>query len=405
MDTFLARQPIFDHRRRVFAYELLFRSGAQNYFLPQNPTAPSAEVISTGMLGVPELTDGKVAFMNFTRETLLADFASILSPEEVVIELLEPVPPDAEVLAACEKLKKMGFRLALDDFVESEARAAFLQYADFVKVDVLRTTPEERVRLAHLLAPAGIAMLAEKVETWQMYGDAATGGYKYFQGDFFSRPIAISSKAIPGFRLNYLRLVEELSHPTNVDRLEKIVKQEASIAYRLLRRVNSLAFGFRTEVRSLRHALVLLGEHEIRTSAMVWVLAEIGQESPSEVVVASTLRARVCELLADECREALNGSEAFLVGLFSMLDAIMERPMEQVIANLPVSAGVREALLGGQNRLKALLDCVMAYERGGWEQATDLAARVGIEQDALSASYYQGITWVNHVFRQPDGAA
>jgi c-di-GMP-related signal transduction protein len=405
MDTFLARQPIFDHRRRVFAYELLFRSGPQNYFLPQDSTPPSAEVISTGMLGVPELTDGKIAFMNFTRETLLADFASILSPEEVIIELLEPVPPDAEVLAACEKLKKMGFRLALDDFAESEARAAFLQYADFVKVDVQRTTPEERARLAHLLAPAGIAMLAEKVDSWQVYGDAATGGYKYFQGGFFSRPITISSKAIPGFRLNYLRLVEELSHPTNVDRLEKIVKQEASIAYRLLRRVNSLAFGFRTEVRSLRHALVLLGEHEIRTSAMVWVLAEIGQESPSEVVVASTLRARVCELLADECRDTLNPSEAFLVGLFSMLDAIMERPMEQVIANLPVSAGVREALLGGQNRLKALLDCVMAYERGGWAQATDLAALAGIEQDALSASYYQGITWVNHVFRLPDGAA
>jgi c-di-GMP-related signal transduction protein len=405
MDTFLARQPIFDHRRRVFAYELLFRSGPQNYFFAPNTAMPSAEVISTGMLGVPELTDGKLAFMNFSRETLLADFASILSPEEVVIELLESVPPDAEVLAACERLKKLGFRIALDDFVESEATAAFLQYADFVKVDVLSTSVEERARLARVLAPAGIAMLAEKVETWEAFGDAANGGYKYFQGYFFSRPVMISSKAIPGFRLNYLRLVEELSHPTNVDRLEKIVKQEASIAYRLLRRVNSLAFGFRTEVRSLRHALVLLGEHEIRTSAMVWVLAEIGQESPTEVVVASTLRARVCELLAEEGRDTVNGSEAFLVGLFSMLDAIMERPMEQVIANLPVSAAVREALTGGQNRLKSLLDCVMAYERGGWDLAADMAAQAGIEQDALAASYYQGITWVNHVFRLPDGSA
>jgi EAL and modified HD-GYP domain-containing signal transduction protein len=403
MDTFLARQPIFDHRRRVFAYELLFRSGPENYFCAPNRVMPSAHVISSGMLGVPELTDGKLAFMNFTRESLLADFASILSPEEVVVELLESVPGDDEVLDACKRLKKAGFRIALDDFVETEATAPLLRFADFIKVDVLETTEPERARLSRELAPAGIAMLAEKVETWEMFGDAANGGYRYFQGYFFSRPVMISSKAIPGFRLNYLRLVEELSHPTNVDRLERIVKQEASIAYRLLRRVNSLAFGFRSEVRSLRHALVLLGEHEIRTSAMVWLLAEIGQEAPAEVVVASTLRARACELMAAECEGRINPSEAFLAGLFSMLDAIMERPMEQVIANLPLSENLRGALLGRPNGLKAVLDSVMAYERGGWGQAVELARAAGIEEDALASSYYQALSWVAHVFRQPDG--
>jgi EAL and modified HD-GYP domain-containing signal transduction protein len=401
MDTFLARQPIFDHRRRVFAYELLFRSGPENYFCGPGTVMPSAHVVSTGMLGLPELTDGRAAFMNFTRESLLADFAQVLSPEEVVIELLESVPGDAEVLAACERLKKAGFRIALDDFVENDSTAPLLRYADFIKVDVLATTPEERARLARDLAPAGIAMLAEKVETWEMFGKVANSGYRYFQGYFFSRPVMVSSKAIPGFRLNYLRLVEELSHPTSVDRLERIIKQEASIAYRLLRRVNSLAFGFRSEVRSLRHALVLLGEHEIRTSAMVWLLAEIGQESPSEVVVASTLRARACELLAVECSTNVEPSELFLVGLFSMLDAIMERTMEQVVANLPVSDNLRDALLGKQNNLKAVMDCVMAYERGGWKQAVDLAQAAGIEEDALAAAYHQALIWVTHVFRQP----
>lgn len=401
MDTFLARQPIFDHRRRVFAYELLFRSGPENYFRAPNTVMPSAHVISSGMLGVPELTDGRAAFVNFSRESLLGDFALVLSPEEVIIELLESVTGDPEVLAALERLKKAGYRIALDDFVESDQTAPLLRYADFIKVDVLATDPEERARLARDLAPTGIAMLAEKVETWEMFGKVANSGYRYFQGYFFSRPIMVSSKAIPGFRLNYLRLVEELSHPTSVERLEKIIKQEASIAYRLLRRVNSLAFGFRTEVRSLRHALVLLGEHEIRTSAMVWLLAEIGQESPSEVVVASTLRARTCELLAMECSAIVEPSELFLVGLFSMLDAIMERPMEQVVANLPVSDRARDALLGTKNGLRAVLDCVMAFERGGWRQAVDLARTAGIEEAALAAAYHQALIWVNHVFRQP----
>jgi EAL and modified HD-GYP domain-containing signal transduction protein len=403
MDTFLARQPIFDHRRRVFAYELLFRSGPENYFRAPNMVMPSANVVSSGMLGVPELTDGKAAFVNFGRDSLLADFAMMLSPEEVVIELLESVQADSEVMAACERLKKAGFRIALDDFVEKEETAGLLRYADFIKVDVLATSVEERQRLARDLAPAGIGMLAEKVETWEMFGQVANSGYRYFQGNFFSQPVMVSSKAIPGFRLNYLRLVEELSHPTSVDRLERIIKQEASIAYRLLRRINSLAFGFRAEVRSLRHALVLLGEHEIRTSAMVWLLAEIGQECPSEVVVASTLRARACELLAVEGSAAVEPSELFLVGLFSMLDAIMERPMDQVVANLPVSDGVREALVGTPNGLKAVLDCVLAYERGGWTQAVDLARTAGIDEDALSSSYHQALIWVNHVFRQPEG--
>jgi EAL and modified HD-GYP domain-containing signal transduction protein len=402
MDTFLARQPIFDRRRRVFAYELLFRSGPENYFCASNRVMPSASIVSSGMLGVQELTNGKPAFMNFTRETLLADFASVLSPEEVVIELLESVQGDPEVLEACARLKRAGFRIALDDFVETEATAPLLQYADFIKVDVLETGEDERVRLARELAPAGIGMLAEKVETWEMFGHAASGGYRYFQGYFFSRPVMVSSKAIPGFRLNYLRLVEELSHPTSIERLERVIKQEASIAYRLLRRVNSLAFGFRAEVRSLRHALVLLGEHEIRTSAMVWMFAEIGQEAPSEVVVASTLRARACELIADEGRERLDPSEAFLVGLFSMLDAIMERPMEQVVRNLSISDGVRDALLGRPGRLKHVLDCVLAYERGGWSEAVELAAAAGVEQEAVASSYYQALTWVGHVFRLPE---
>jgi c-di-GMP-related signal transduction protein len=402
MDTFVARQPIFDHRRRVFAYELLFRSGPESYFRAPSRT-PSTDVMSGRALGVPELTDGKPAFVAFTSNSLLADLASVLSPEECVIQLLATAPADPDLPAACAGLKKAGFRIALDDFVETDATAPLLRFADFVKVDVRHSTAPERTRLSRELAPAGISMLAERVETWDTFGGAAEGGYRYFQGGFFSRPAAITSKAIPGSRLNYLRRVEELSYPTDLARLERIVKQEASVAYRLLRRVNSLASGVRTEVPSLRHAIALLGEHEIRTSAMVWLLAEIGQESPSELVVASTLRARVCESLAVESQARIDPSEAFLVGLFSMLDAIMERSMEQAIGGLPVSEDVREALVGQPNGLKALLDCVVAHESGAWSQANDLARTAGVEQDALAASYYRALPWVAQVFRSPDG--
>jgi len=401
MDSCVARRPIFDRTRHLFAYQLLFRSGPEAFFDPQQPAVTAAHAPGGPLPGVPLLSDGKTAFMHFSRATLLGGLAMLLAPEEVVVELASSVTADDEVLEACRQLKRAGYRIALDGFVESDHSMPLLRYADFVKVDAAATSPEDRDRLVREIGPAEITLLAENVDTWELLGQVANSGYRYFQGYFFTKPVTVSARAIPGFRLNYLRLIEELSHPTNVDRLERVVKQEASIAYRLLRRVNSLAFGFRTEVRSLRHALVLLGEHELRASAMVWVLAEIGQESPDGLVVACTLRARTCELIAEASGGRMSPSELFLVGLFSMIDAIMERPIEQVIANLPVSREVRDALTGTPGVAKAVLDCVMAYERGGWSLASDLAHTAGVDEAVLASSYLQAIKWTGDVFHQP----
>lgn len=399
MDTFLVRQPIFDQRRRLFAYELLFRSGPERCFRAEAAIV-GRDVAGSVMVGIPLLTDGKLAFVTFSRESLLADFAFALSPDEVVIQLPESLQADCAVLAACERLKRAGFRVALGDVTEHDDAAPLLRFADFVKLDVSKPAAD-RAELARDLASAGIATLAQKVETWEMFGRAANCGCRYFEGGFFGRPAKLSSEPIPGFRLSYLRLVEELSHPTSMQRLERLIKQEASTAYRLLRRVNALASAFGAEAPSLHHALALLGEHEIRTSAMVWLLAEIGQEAPSEVVVASALRARACELLGAEWGDRAEASELFLVGLFSMLDAVMERPMEQVVANLPVSDAVCDALAGRPNALTAVLDGVIAYERGQWAEAVDLARAARIDEEALASSYYQALTWVNEILRQP----
>lgn len=399
MDSCVARQPIFDRKRHLYAYQLLFRSGPESYF--GSPAAGDPAVPGDRLLDVPQLADGKTAFVHFSRSTLLGGLALVLAPEEIVVELSSSVVADDEVLEACRQLKRAGYRIALDGFVEGDHSTPLLRYADFVKVDATATKPDDRDRLVREIAPAEITLLAENVDTWELLGQVASSGYRYFQGYFFSKPVAVSARAIPGFRLNYLRLIEELSHPTNIDRLERVVKQEASIAYRLLRRVNSLAFGFRTEVRSLRHALVLLGEHELRTSAMVWVLAEIGQESPDGLVVASTLRARICELVAESTDGRMSPPELFLVGLFSMLDAIMERPIEQAIANLPLAPEVRDALMGKPGLPKAVLDAVMAYERGGWGLASDLARTAGLDEQALASAYLKAVKWTGEVFHQP----
>jgi c-di-GMP-related signal transduction protein len=400
-DIFVARQPIFDERQRVFAYELLFRSGTENYFIPgPNLDMPTSHVIASGMLlGLQKLTDSKPAFMNFSRSAIVGDFAFALRPRDVVIEVLEGVDPDDEVIEACRRMKAAGYRLALDDFVDRPDYAPLVEIADFIKVDVLATEPRERASLSKRYRSDKRRMLAEKVETREVLNETVAEGYQYYQGYFFARPTIMASKALTGYRLNYLRLIRELNGPDfDFARLEDVVKQEASLTLRLLRRVNSAAYGFRMTTSTVRHALVLLGEREIRVCATVWSLAEVAKDLPSEVIVTSTMRARICEMLARRAGLADRSSELFLVGMFSMLDAILQQPMEQILSTMPLSDDVRHALSGGQNELKAVLDAVMAYERGQWEEAAALAVKARFTDRDISECYPDAIAWTRAIF-------
>ena len=400
-DVFVARQPIFDERQRVFAYELLFRAGTANYFTPgPNPDMPASHVLSNSMfLGMASLTDSKPAFLNFTRAALVGDFAFTLPPRDAIIEVLETVEPDDEVIKACKRLKAAGYRVALDDFVDQSSRAPLVDLADFIKVDVLATAPAERAALSRAYRTPSRHMIAEKVETKESVADTAAAGYQFFQGYFFSRPKVMSSKVLVGYRLNYLRLMKELNQPeVNMWRLEEVVKQEASITLRLLRRVNSAAYGFRMPTSALRHALVLLGETEVRRCATVWSMAELAKDLPSELIVASTLRARLCEMLATPAGLVERSSDMFLVGMFSMLDAILEQPMDQILSTLPLADDVRHALSGGANTFRAVLDSVTAYERGQWDEASGFAEQAGLTGRDISTCYPEAIAWTRGIF-------
>jgi len=401
-DIFVARQPIFDDRQRVFAYELLFRSGPENCFTPgRSPELQTSHVISNGMfIGLATLTDNKPAFVNFSRDALVGGLALALPPKEIVVEVLGSVTADDETIDACRKLKKAGYRLALDDFADVPERSPLVAFADFIKVDVRATPQEAGAAIARKFRDGALRIVAEKVESRDDLQAAKVQGYDFFQGYFFSRPVMVSSRQIPAFRLNYLRLLAELNRPdTDMRRLEEVVKQEASMTFRLLRRVNSAAFGFRLETSSLRHALVLLGEREIRTCASVWAMADLARDVPSELVVASTLRARLCEMLAPHAQLGERAIDLFLVGMFSSLDAILEQPMERILQTLPLGGDIREALLGGRNPLRSVLECVMAYEQGLWDRASDLALAAGVPVREIPTCYLEAVEWTRVVFQ------
>jgi c-di-GMP-related signal transduction protein len=395
----VARQPILNRARRVFGYELLYRESVESSGCAVGSNLASSRVLSDAVLalGLDRLTCGKPAFVNFTRSLLLSGASGLLPPTSLVIEVLETVEIDAEVLAACRRLRAHGYALALDDFVPGSDAEQLLPFVRFVKVDVLTTGALERNRLADRLKPMGISLIAEKVETQEMADNVLAHGYSLVQGYHFCRPTTFAAPAMPAGRIAHLRLFAALSQDDlTVDELENLIKHDVSLSYRVLRSVNSAATGVHREVTSVRQALVLLGLDYIRKWASVWALAGLNDGGTQETVSVALLRARCCEVLGAQMGgEKANGS--FLLGLCSLLDVIIGRPMSEVLGEMPLPSDTREALLGQANRDRALLDAVIAYERGEWANAAAALAPLGLKDAALPGAYAEALKWAREL--------
>ncbi|HTY79045.1 MAG TPA: EAL domain-containing protein [Candidatus Bathyarchaeia archaeon] len=398
MDIYVARQPILDRRRRTVAYELLFRDGLTNAFGVEDPDRATARVIDTAffVMGAETLTGGRRAFVNFTRESLVGGHAGALPGRLLVVEILEDVPVDAEVLRACRALKLEGCGIALDDVVTTALPPELVDLADIVKVDFSKTTPVERRDMVATLRGPRIRMLAEKVETDEEFQLALDSGYDYFQGYFFARPSIVAGRAIAPSKLNILNLVREVHRPDLVHaRVEDIIKHEVSFALKLLTRLRSSAWGLRRPVESVQHAILFLGDHALRKWASVVALAALGEDHPSELAVASVVRASFCEGLLLALDRAEQVQDGFFLGLFSMIDAFLGVPLSEAIERLPLSEAVRAALLGGDNLLRRVLEVVLAWERGDWAAVALASSRLGLPSDAISARYASALEFAN----------
>jgi c-di-GMP-related signal transduction protein len=400
VQKFMARQPIFDLSRSVLGYELLFRSNLENYFHPASNGNTSECVVDNCLLfGLNALAGGRKAFVNFTREALIQDYPMLLPSKQIVVEILEDVRPDDQVLAACRRLKNAGYTIALDDFIFSQESHALTEFADIIKVDFLTTPPDERKALAHQFSHLGIKMLAEKVETQSDIVTAQKMGYTCFQGYFFCKPQMMSAREVPGFKLNYLRLLQAVNRTDlELPEVEEILRQEPSLLMKLLRYLNSAYFGLRGQITSIRHALTLLGENNVRKWTSVVALLDLANDKPAELVVISLVRARSCELLARPLRMRERETDLFLVGLLSVMDAVLGRSMVDVLAEMPVVDEIKTALLGGSNRLRTVLDSVIAQEMGNWHDLRICAKQMGVDESVFPQTYLQAVQWQRDIF-------
>jgi c-di-GMP-related signal transduction protein len=405
MDLFIARQPIFTAQLTVYAYELLFRSSPANYFPDVDRDHASARVIADSLfnIGLEILTGGKPAFINMTRDVLISDVGTLLPKGSAVLEILETVTPDDEVIAACRRLKAAGHQIALDDFVDADGYAELVSLADIMKIDVLATAPDQRRDMVVRYAPRGIRLLAEKIETQAMFHEAFDQGYTYFQGFFFARPAVMRARSVPEFRLTYLRLLQEASRAeVDLRRMSAIISQDVTLSYRLLRRINSAYYGVRGTISSISDAVGLLGVDDLRRWASLLFLATLGVNKPPELVVESALRARFCEGLAGDAGHSAHREDLFLLGLFSLLDALLDRPLNELVDGLPLTPEVKGALLGESNALRGILDCAVTYISGDWTNLPERAAAISLREETLPIRYREALAWVQKLL--PAGA-
>lgn len=398
MDVFVARQPIFDRRGEVSGYELLYRRSSQSGFADGISTSQMSRdvVIQTFLeVGLEKITHGKCGFINFAREMLVEGAYELLDPSAVVIELLEEVPADPEVMEACRSLVAGGYQLALDDFVLGSGQDHLIPLASIIKVDVLNRTPEEiRDAVAPIRRP-GLRLLAEKVETAEVHRACVALGFDLFQGFFYSRPEVVGNPGVSVEQSTMLQLMNLLGNDGVSDQeVEEWFRRDASLSYKLLRMLGSAAHGARG-IDSIRYAIRLLGRKTLQRwlSLMFTSSFRGGGGTDQELVRAAVLRARFAELLGSRAGRRAQADALFLVGLFSLMDALLRTPMEEVLARVDLTEPVRRALSDRTGPHADVLKLVEAYEAGDWRGVTEHAPRIGVPTVQVPEIYLEALSW------------
>ena len=391
-ERFIARQPIFDKRLRVYAYELLFRGGPQNYFQPAANAATSVVADSITLFDLQHLTGSARAFINVDELALRLGAPRFLPPDRVVVEILETVTPSVEIVAICRELRAAGYILALDDFVDDPGLAPLIEFARFLKVDFQLLDASGRERIVRKYANNGLELLAEKVETEEELAEARALGYSYFQGYFFCKPSMIQTREIPSNKLLQLQLLNAVAAAElNYAVIENLLKREPSLLYRLLRYLNSPLLGLRAEIHSVRQALTLLGEQEFRRWVSVFAVVSMSSGKPPELIRTALTRAYFCEDFSGPAGLGEKKSSLFLMGLLSIADALLDKPIAEVLGALPIAQEVKSALIGDENRLRDVYDLLLALERAEWRQLSAAASKLGCPEEKIPDSYQAAI--------------
>lgn len=394
MNVYVARQAIFNINKEVIAYELLFRNNNINEFTSIKNVNPTIEVIRNSFLLIDfnKITGGKKAFINFDEELINLELIERFSKDDLAIEILETVKPDNKIVECCRRLKERGYIIALDDFKYQENFDEILKYIDIIKVDFLVTKGIERKEILNRIKNKNIKFLAEKIETEEQYKEALRYGHSYFQGYFFCKPIIFQGKDISGYNFTYMDLIAELSKDNiNIKKIEGLIKKDVLLSYKLLKAVNSVYYYLKRKITSIGEAIMFIGVEELKRWVFIITLKQIGENSIDELVKISLIRASFIQSLSKKIHLGVFEFDAFLTGIFSLIDVLLNMPLENILGDLPISDDVKYALLGKKNILSELLELTIAYEKCNWTEVNDFSDRFELNERFICECYLESI--------------
>lgn len=401
MDVFVARQPIFDRGNKVFAYELLYRTNENNFFdyTVSSNIATSILLMNTYYsFGIDNLVGDHLAFINFSKALLENDIPLLLDESHVVIELLETIKPDQTLLNKLAYIKERGYKIALDDFTYHYPYDELIEYSDIIKVDFNSNTIEQIIEIFLKYKKQGKLMLAEKIETYDLYLWARKVGFDYFQGYFFSKPIVLKKNALPDSAYQYFRLLDKLNaDEPNYKDISGIIETDITLTYKLLKLINS-RFSLISNISSVQHGLAILGINAFRKWLSLAMLQNISTHKTPEIVKTAMIRSQFMENVAKESTLKKHTEEVTLVGILSVIDVLLEIPMSEVILSLPLSELAKATLIGEETEYSILLTLLKTYENGNFNELEPLCELINFDSSKLPRIYCNSIKWAEDLF-------
>ena len=399
MEVYVGRQPIFDRHSNVFGYELLYRRSMNNFYEGVDGNQATRDLIYNAFFAmqIEDLTEGKVGFINFTDAMVRDLVPEILPKEQLVIEILENSIVDQDLIQACKSLKEKGYILALDDFVLNPSFEPLLELVDIIKIEFPNVSLETQRSLINKYKHK-IRFLAERLETREEFNMALQMGYDYFQGFFFSKPVIYKQNDIGVLNTSILNIIHQLrTLDPDYDRIAQAVELDVGLSYKVIRLSNTISFGARYSIRSVRQALVRIGILELRRWFNVLLLKDLQQVENHELIKQSLVRAHLMENLAQDCEAKEQSLDYLLTGMFSSIDVLLSKPMEEVLMGMPLVDTVKAALLGEENDLKHVLDFVKRYEAMDINPETFDFPLGKIDLESFNGHYIEALRWIKQM--------
>lgn len=397
MEILFARQGVYDQKKNIIAYELLFDKS-----ISPNKDREEAElqlICNFGTVGISTFTNKKKAFINFSEIALLEDIPSLLGKDIIVVELLDKFIINSETRKAIEELKEDGYTIALRDTNNIVKIKSFDNLIDIYKIDFSKTSKEERKTLikAIKIINSKATFMASNIVKEEEYKEAMEDKYDYFQGTYFGEVSIIKDKDMSIRNVNRFNIIIELLNDDfEMGKIEHIIRSDVGISYKLMRFLNSSIFAFVQKISSIRQAIMLLGREELRKWLTLIIISEMQLDKNEELSNNTIIRGRFCELIASKVDKEKK-ELAFLVGLFSNLDLFTGKKMSEIVKELPIEDKAKEALLGNDNIFKSILSLVKSYEVMDMDRIDSLSTKIQIEKNDLLQLYLDSIDWLNQL--------